>query len=121
MLGQLVGRAAGADGVVGLDLEEHEVGLAQHRGVDVVDGGGQQLAAGERVGLLAQQAVGHQHLAEHRGGLGERQRGVLGEARVAARQHAVDGVAELVGERRHVAHPAGEVDQHPGGVGAAAP
>ena len=101
---------------MGLDLEEDEVGLAQDGRVDVVDGGGQQLAAGERIGLLAQQPVGHQHLGEHRGGLGQRQRGVLGEAGAVARQHAVDGVAELVGEGGHVAHPAGVVDQHPGGV-----
>ena len=95
-------------------LEHHEVGLAQHRGVDVVHGRGQQLAPGQRVRLLAQQAVGHQHLAEDRGGLGERQRGVLGEQRVVLREHAVDRVPQLVRERRHVAHPAGVVDQHPG-------
>ena len=70
---------------MGVELEEHEVGLAQHRGVDVVDRRGQQLAPRQRVALLAQQAVGHQHLAEHRGGLGERQRGVLGE-RSSARE-----------------------------------
>ena len=112
-LRQLVGGAAGEDRRVRVDLEEHEVGLPQHGRVDVVHGGGQQLAAGEGIGLLAQQPVGDQHLGEDRGGLGERQRGVLGEAGAVARQHAVDGVAELVGQGRHVAHPAGEVDQHP--------
>ncbi len=80
---EILERAPGEDGLVRLELVEHEVALAQHRRVDVVDRRGQQLAARQRVGLLAQQAVGDQHLGEHRGGLGERQRGVLGEDRVA--------------------------------------
>ena len=100
---------------MGLLLEQHEVGLPEHRGVDVVHGRGQQLAPGQGIGLLAQQAVGHHHLAEDRSRLGERQRGVLGQHRVVLREHAVDRVPQLVGQGRHVPHPAGVVDQHPGG------
>src|SRR5437660_2413894 len=40
---EVLERAPGEDGLVGLELEEHEVALAQHRRVDVVDRRGQQL------------------------------------------------------------------------------
>ena len=56
-----------------------------------------------RVALVAQQAPEHQHLAEHARGLGGRERRVLLEEAARPREVLVHAVAELVGERHHVA------------------
>ena len=51
----------------------------------------------------SQQPAEDDRLAEHRGRLGERQRRVLMEDPLAGGQGEVHAVAELVGERQHVA------------------
>jgi hypothetical protein len=97
-----------------LALEGEEGDLAHHRVEHVLDLGGQQHLALDRVGGLGQQRLKGQHLAEHRGGLGQRQRGRGHQRALWRGQHLMHAVAELVGERHHVARLALVVEQHVG-------
>ena len=66
------------------------------------------------VGRLVEQPLEHERLAEHRGGLGQRQRRRLVEDALRLGERGVQPVAELVGHRQHVAAPGGEVEHHVG-------
>ena len=101
-------------------LGVHEVLEAVHR--DLAEDGrdrvlevlGQQREPRGRRGVLFEQLAEHDRLAEHRGGLGERQRRVLVEDALPRREREVHAVAELVRERQHVAAARGVVEQHVG-------
>jgi hypothetical protein len=56
-----------------------------------------------RVGRLGEQRAEGQHLAEDGGGFGQRQRRRRHQRALRAGQHLMHAVAELVGERHHVA------------------
>ena len=73
---------------------------------------GQQRQARVVVGGGVEQAPEHQRLAEHRRGLGQRQRRRLLKHALGLGQRGVQPVAELVGHRQHVAAPGGEVEHH---------
>ena len=64
--------------------------------------------------VLVEQRAEGQHLAEHRGRLGERQRRRGHQRALAAGQHLVHAMAELVRQRHHVARLAHVVQQHIG-------
>ena len=64
------------------------------------------------VGDLGEHPPEHQLLAEHRRGLGERQRRRLVEHALGLGERGVQAVAELVRHRQHVAAGGGEVEQH---------
>ncbi len=63
---------------------------------------------------LVEQALEHERLAEHRRGLGQRQRRRLVEDPLRLGERGVQAVAELVGHGEHVAPAGGEVQQHVG-------
>ena len=114
------------------DALDRELALVAARGVDAVlelvhrdlaedgrdlalDRLGQQ-ARGARPGSSAslEQAAEDDLLGEHRGRLGDRQRGVLVEDALLAGERLVQAVAELVGEGEHVAAAVGVVEHHVG-------
>ena len=77
-----------------LELAERDL---PHDRVDLVlDLGGEQDAAPYRVGLLAQEGLERELLAEHGRRLGERQRRARHQRPLPRRQHLVDAVPELV-------------------------
>ena len=88
--------------------------LPHHRVDHVLDLGGEHGLALLLVGGLGQQLLEGQHLAEHARGLGQRQRRRRHQRAVRRRQHLMHAVAELVGERHHVARLALVVEHHIG-------
>ena len=84
------------------DLPEH----GRDRVLEVL--GQQRQPRGRRV-VLRQQPPEDDRLAEHRGRLGQRQRGGLVEDPLPGGEREVHAVAELVGERQHVAAAGGVV------------
>ena len=97
---------------VDLALERVERDLPHHRVDHVLDLGGEHGLALLLVGGLAEQLLEGQHLAEHARGLRQRQRRRRHQRAVRRRQHLVHAVAELMGERHHVARLALIVEQH---------
>ena len=97
-----------------LALEGVERDLPHHRVDHVLDLGGEHGLALLLVGGLGEQLLEGQHLAEHARGLGKRQRRRRHQRAVRRRQHLMHAVAELVGERHHVARLALVVEQHIG-------
>ena len=79
------------------------------RALDVL--GEQRQPRGRRLGGV-EQAAEDERLAEHRRGLGERQRRVLLEDAARPGERRVQAVAELVGEREDVAAARRSVEQH---------
>ena len=67
-----------------------------------------------RVRRRGEQGAEGQHLAEHAGGLGERQRRRRHQRAVGSRQHLVDAVAEFVRERHDIARLAEVIEKHIG-------
>ena len=104
---QLALLAAGrVDG--GLELVHRR--LAEHGGDRALDVLGQQAQArGGRLGGV-EQTPEHERLAEHRRGLGQRERRVLLERAARSGQRRVQAVAQLVGQREHVAAARGVVE-----------
>ena len=86
--------------------------LAEHGRDGALDVLGQQRQAARPVGGRVEELLEDERLAEHAGRLGEGQRRVLLERAPALRQRGVQPVAELVGERQHVAALARVVEQH---------
>ena len=78
----------------------------------VLDPAGQKREARLRVVLALEQELEGQRLAEHRRGLGERQRRARVEEAERLRQHAVQAVAELVRKRQDTAPLARVVHEH---------
>lgn len=105
--------ALGAGGVQ-LAFEIVEGDLAHDRVDHVLDLAGQQRLALGFVGGLGQQRAEGQHLAEDRGGLGQRQRRRGQQLALCRRQALVDAVAQLMRQRHHVARLAEIVQQHIG-------
>jgi hypothetical protein len=66
------------------------------------------------VGGCLKDGLEGQHLAEDRGGLGKCQRRRGHQRAVGGGEHLMDAVAQLVGERHHVARLALVVEQHEG-------
>ena len=94
-----------AFGTAGVQLafERIERDLSDDRVQHVLDFGREHRAAARFVlGLVEQRAEG-QHLAEHGGGFGERQRCGRHERTVRRGKHLVHAMAELMRERHHVA------------------
>ncbi len=108
------GQLALAPGGVQLAFEVIEGDLPDD-GVDhVLDLAGQQdLALGRGLCRLQQLAEG-QHLAEHAGSFGQRQRGGGEHLALARRQHLMHAVAKLMRQRHHVARFAKVVEHHIG-------
>ena len=88
--------------------------LPHHRVDHVLDLAGEQRLALLGAFGLRQQPLEGQHLAEHAGGLRQRQRRRRHQRAVLRRQHLMHAVAELMGERHHVARLALIVHQHIG-------
>ena len=108
--GQFAVLALGVHGA----LERIERDLPHH-GVDhVLDLAGEQRLALLGVLGLRQQPLEGQHLAEHAGGLGQRQRRRRHQRSVLGRQHLVHAMAEFMRQRHHVARLALVVHQHIG-------
>ena len=78
--------------------------LAHHGVQHVLDLAGQHRLAGGLVGRGLEQRLEGQHLAEHRGGLGQRQRRVGHQRALLGRQHLVHAMAQLVRQGHHVAN-----------------
>ena len=93
-------------------LEAVHRDLAEHRRDLVLEVRREQREPFLRVGDLLEQATERDRLAEHRRGLGQRQRRRLVEDALAAREVRVQAVTELVREREHVAPARGPVQQH---------
>jgi hypothetical protein len=55
--------------------------------------------------VRASKGAEHQHLAEHRGGLGEGQESVGHQIALIGGQHLMHAMTELVRQDHHVAHP----------------
>ena len=103
-----------APGVVHPSLELAERDLAHHRVDLVLDLGREQHTPPHRVGLLREQRLEGQLLAEHRGGLGQGQRRARHQRPLPGRQHLVDAVAQLVRQGHDVPAAALVVHQHVG-------
>ena len=86
--------------------------LAERRRDGVLEATDEQLEAAARIRLGGEQALEGEGLAEDRGRLGQRQRRLGVEEALLARQHAVDPVAQLVGEGEHRTPLPGEAQQH---------
>ena len=99
-----------AGGVHGV-LEAVHRHLAEHRRDRVLERRREQGESLVRVVDAGEQGVVGDGLAEHRRGLRERQRRRLVERALTAGQVGVQAVAELVGQRQHVAVAAGPVEQ----------
>jgi hypothetical protein len=97
-----------------LALEAEEGDLAHHRVEHVLDLGGQQHLALDRIGGLGEQGLKGEHFAEDGRGFGQRQRGGGHQRALLGGEHLVDAVAELVGERHDIARLALVVEQHVG-------
>ena len=95
-------------------FEVVEGDLAHHRVQHVLDLARQHGLARGLVGRGLEQRLEGQHLAEHRGGLGQRERRVGHQRALPARQHLVHAVAQLVGQRHDVPHLALVVEQQIG-------
>ena len=101
-------------GIVHPALELDEGDLPHHGVERVLDLAGQQDPALHRIALGREQRAEGQLLAEHRGGLGERQRRRRHQRPLPAGQHLVHAVAQLVRERHDVARAPLVVHQHVG-------
>ena len=99
---------------VQLALEGIEGDLAHHRVQHVLDLRGQHGAPLGFVGGARQQGPERQHFAKHRCGFSQRQRRGRHQRAIGRRQHLMHAVAELVGERHHVARLALVIHQHIG-------
>ena len=111
-LGQILhGRALG-DHFMGLILKLDEIGLPEDRGVDVIQLVEQESLPHLLVPFLVHEGIGQDAFPEHRGCFRQREGGMEGKDGMFRRQHAVDGMAELMGHRRDIACLAGEVQQH---------
>ena len=111
--------AAGVDEV----LEAVHRHLPEHRRDRAVDPVGEQAQALRPRRWPLEQPPEHERLAEHRRGLGERQRRRLVEDALRLGERGMEAVAELVRHRQHVPPARGEVEHHVGmdarhGVGA---
>ena len=95
-------------------LERIERDLPHHRVDHVLDLAGEQRLALLGALGLRQQPLEGQHLAEHAGGLRQRQRRRRHQRAVLGRQHLMHAVAEFMGERHHVARLALIIHQHIG-------
>ena len=92
-------------------LEAVHRDLAEHGRDLVLEVRGEQREPLGRIGHRLEQATERDRLAEHRRGLGERERRPLVEHALAAREVRVQAVAELVRERQHVAPARRPVEQ----------
>ena len=95
-------------------LERDEGDLPDHRVQHVLDLAGEHDPAPRRVGLGRQQRPEGQHLAEHRGGLGQGQRRVGHQRPLPRRQHLMHAVPQFVRQGHHVAQPPLVVQQQIG-------
>ena len=93
-------------------LEAVHRDLTEHRRDLTLEALGEQREPSRRVRGLGEQAAEGDRLAEHRRRLGEGERRRLVEHPLFPRQVGVDAVAELVGERQHVAPAGRPVEQH---------
>nr|WP_255608336.1 hypothetical protein [Methylosinus sp. Sm6] len=106
--GQLAILALGVD----LALEAVEGDLPHHRVQHVLHLGGEQGALLLGLRRAGEQRAEGQHLAEHRGRLGQRQRRRRHQRALRAREHLMHAMAELMGQRHHIARLALEIDQN---------
>ena len=99
--------------LVQLALEGVESDLAHHRIDHILDLGRQQGAAllGARI---RQQGAESQHLAKDAGGLRQGQGGRRHQRAIVGGEHLMHPMAQLMGERHHVARLALIVQQHVG-------
>ena len=112
---QLLGGGVLLDGLMRGLFENRKECLTHHGGVDVVHAGSEDLAPHQWILFLFQQLFVHDHFGENRRSFRQRKRGVLGQNRVVFGHHAVDGMAQFVGDGGDVTHLVGIVQQDVGG------